>query len=785
MKRKEFVIVFFIFLGLAALFFYKTFLQELVPFPGDLLIAEYNPWKTHSYLGYVPGSYPNKAQYFDVLRQLYPWKTFALESLESFQIPLWNPYSFSGAPLLANFQSAVFYPLNIVYLFLDQINAWSLLVILQPLFSLSFTYFYARKIGLSKLGSLFSSIAFAFSSFVTVWLEYNTIGQVVLWLPLSLLAIEYLLGKKNLKWSLIFVFSIFAAILAGHIQIFAYSLIFLIFYILTRVPKKDFIFFGILIILSLGFGAFQLIPGLELIMNSARSAHPYDFLISKILIQPYQLIMFFVPDFFGNPATRNYFLTDTYVGKVTSIGLVSVFLILISFLGKKGRLQKLFLWTCVVVLILATRNPLTEFVYKFNIPFVSGSAPTLSIFLFCFGASILTGFGTDTFLKEKFNFKKYLVVISPTIILLLILIPVVLIFVHSGVSLRNLYYAFFLAILASVLFLIAIFKPKLRYAVFILLLLINIFDLWRSFVKFNPFSPKETVFPKTQILTFLQKNSGINRFWGYGTANIEANFATQYSLFSPDGYDPMYPKRYGEFVQSSKDGKIATNFSDQTRSDAVIFNDFGETFLSSNQYRLKVLDLLGVRYVLDRAENASTQETFPPSRFKLIYSDSGWKVFENLKALPRIFLTSDYKVFKTNQEFEKIFFDKNFDPLKTILLEKNPSLNNLTIKQSNNSRVDLLEYHLNRIIVNASAESSSLLFLSDTYYPGWKAYVDGKETEILRANYAFRATVVPTGNHQIKFLYDPQSFKLGYAVSLLSLGSLVILLAVKKNQRNI
>ena len=281
------------------IFFYKIFLG-FFPFPADLLVSEYNPWKTYSYLGYNPGSYPNKAQYFDVIRQIYPWKTFSINSLKSGEIPLWNPYNFSGSPLLANFQSAVFYPLNIIYLFFPQIFSWSILVIMQPLLALVFTYLYTRKIGISKIGSLFSAISFAFSSFLSVWIEYNTIIHVVLWLPLLLLSIEKLLEKRTYFWMGSFTLGLVFSLFAGHPQIFLYLLIFTSGYILYRASnlKKSpkIIFF--LIIIALGIGAIQIIPGFELIINAARSNHDYNFLIDKVLIQPWQLIMFFVPDFF-------------------------------------------------------------------------------------------------------------------------------------------------------------------------------------------------------------------------------------------------------------------------------------------------------------------------------------------------------------------------------------------------------------------------------------------------------------------------------------------------------
>jgi len=116
-----------ILLVITILFFYKTFFLGLLPFPGDLLISEYQPWKSYSYLGYNPGSYPSKKQYFDTLRQIYPWRTFVNHELKQGKIPLWNPYNFSGQPLLANLQSQVFYPLTVFYFVFAQPIAWSIL----------------------------------------------------------------------------------------------------------------------------------------------------------------------------------------------------------------------------------------------------------------------------------------------------------------------------------------------------------------------------------------------------------------------------------------------------------------------------------------------------------------------------------------------------------------------------------------------------------------------------------------------------------------------------------
>lgn len=801
MKNKPILLLVFFFF-ITGIFFYKFFLFGKVPFPGDLLISEYNPWKTYSYQGYVPGSYPNKAQYFDVIRQLYPWKTFVIEAFKGGTIPFWNPYNFSGSPLLANFQSAAFYPLNILYFLLPQITAWSILVMLQPLLASIFTYFYAKKIGISVIGSLFTAISFAFSSFLTVWLEYNTIGHVILWFPLLLLAVEYLLEKRNLLWSLVFTFSLSSSLFAGHPQIFIYILMFLFIYFFYRIKiykynknleKKSIFLIFALVIISLGIGAIQIIPGLELINNSARSSHSYEFLVQKILIQPWQFIMLFVPDFFGNPATRNYWLLDTYVGKVTSIGLISVIFSFLSIKNYKNKYVIFFIISTVIVFLFSSLNPLTLILYKLPIPLLSTSSPTLSIFIASFSLSILAGFGVDIFLKEKLSLKNYLIWILPILIIFISLWLFVLVvpqvfkaswFVNLSISFRNLFYSTIILSLALTLIFFTKIKHKFSFIIIFLLFFIQVFDLWKSFEKFNPFVSKEFIFPKTSLFAFLEKEAGVNRFWGYGTASIEANFSTQYALFSPDGYDPLYPKRYGEFIQSSKNGKIENKFNTQTRSDAFIAGGFGENDLPLNEYRLKVIDSLGVRYIIDRFENKSTEKTFPEERFKLVFEDNGWKVYENLKAAPRAFLTSNYQIFKTKEEFEKIFFSKSFDLTKTVLFEKDIQFKDLEINNNIQQKVSFESYLPNKVVIKTKSSSNTFLVLSDSYYPGWKAFIDNKAVPIYRANYAFRAVPVTKGEHTIVFQYDSFSFRLGLIISIASMVGLLFFIIVVLRKPN-
>src|SRR3989344_9441221 len=115
MKIKKTFPVFIFILLLNCLIFFKVFTAGLFPFPGDLLVSFYFPWYSGGWQGYNPWTTHKELLNADAIRQIYPCKEFAISQFKNGQFPLWNPYTFSGQPLLANFQSSVFFPLNLLY----------------------------------------------------------------------------------------------------------------------------------------------------------------------------------------------------------------------------------------------------------------------------------------------------------------------------------------------------------------------------------------------------------------------------------------------------------------------------------------------------------------------------------------------------------------------------------------------------------------------------------------------------------------------------------------------
>lgn len=757
----------FVLIGICLLFFYKTILFGKVPFPGDLLLTQYAPWRHESYGGYVAGAIPSKDQYFDVIRELYPWKTRVITSLKHGAFPLWNPYNFSGAPLLANYQSQVFYPLTVLYFLLPQILAWTIMVILQPILGTVFMYLFASEIGLSSGAAILAALLFNFSSFANVWMEFTTIWHTILWLPLLLYLVERGIKQQKLYLyqQILFIFGLFSAITAGHPQDFINLFIFLFIYITIRRSWS----LLLLSIIPFFLAAPQIFPTMELFRSSARVAHDYQGIIQNMLVQWWQMPLLVVQDLFGNPATKSNFTGD-YIGKTLSVGVAGFFFVLVALCHKAGSWhKKFFAYSALAILLITVRTPLTQLLYRYPLPVLSTGTPTRILFILMLALSVLAGYGYDAVrLDKKIPFKPLIV---GWIVFLFLWIFV---FTHPTISGLTYTAAAFVtmkrsmivatSILGCLTFIIFASKYK-KYILWVVIPLATA-ELLYGFLKFNPFVPTLFVYPKNKLITYIQTYTGINRFWGYGTAGIEANFATQKNIYSPDGTDPLNLRWYNQFIQSSREGNIAVTFNRTTRSDAQIQPGYGEKDLPSNEFRLRIMDLLGVKYVIDRSENPKDNDTFPIDRFKMVWHEEDWTVYENLMAAPRFFLTSDIRPYKNAADFETQFFTQDFQPDKTILLalqdwNKIPCL-------TGRGTAKLISYAPNNVTIAVQTDSQQLLFLSDTYDNGWTATVNGQTTKVYKADYAFRAVLVPKGESIVIFTYKPRSFGTGISISIIA-----------------
>ena len=211
-KNLYLIILFFI----IVIFYYPFFFKNLLPIPSDILTGVYLPWLDQKFDGYPTGVPVKNPTASDIVSLTYPLRLISIDSIKKGTLPLWNPHILNGTPLLAGFQAASFYPLNLLYLFSQNFSLiWSVQVILQPILSYLFMYLFLRNLKFSVISSILGSISWAFSGYFSLWQQYNTLVHCYLYLPLLLYCVDTISTKKILK-AVIIAFSVMSSIYAGN-----------------------------------------------------------------------------------------------------------------------------------------------------------------------------------------------------------------------------------------------------------------------------------------------------------------------------------------------------------------------------------------------------------------------------------------------------------------------------------------------------------------------------------------------------------------------------------------
>lgn len=751
--RRAVIILFFIILTFLA--FRQYVFGGLVPIQFNLMPSFYSPWRFEKWPGYERGV-PNKPIGTDNPKLFYPYRKFTTEEFKQRRVPLWNPYVFSGNIHAATYQAAVWYPFNFLYFLLPQADAWSMFILLQPILVGWFTFLFMRSQGISARGSLFGSIAFAFSGWMIAWWEESiVIVHSILWLPLALYAVA------RRRW-LLLVFALSMSILAGFLQMSIYlfaTVIVWSIYCQYCHPRPDrgsslsqrwipafvgmtFIITAILLVLLIT--AIQWAPALEAYFLSPRGTVAATFLFDQYLVPLRHLITLVVPDFWGNPGSYNYFFPRLfYHEKVVWIGL---FPLLFAVYGFRMRFWGIF---TIIVLSLGFALPTSWIWYILRVPVLSAAQPARIFVLFAFGASVLSAYGMDAWLSGRIPKKRIALILLVLLVVLTVLWSFVLFAKwklaqdstlslkdielygrYATISLRNLFiptFSFFMAFV--VLFFIK--NKKLAFG-FIILVTIA----WSLYAadKFLYFSDRRFEFPETAPITKLKELTSNNyaRVWGYGDAAFTPNMLSYYGLYSPEGYDALFSREYGELLHTIKSGGVVSDQIDRT--DAILKGMTERDPMDQSPIRLQLMSQLGVRYILEykNAENKdalSSDKRFPPSLFTVSWENDLWRIWEYTNARPRAWFEGE---------------------------------GNVLIRR----------YEPNVVELRVSAKTGGTVVLSDTYYPGWVARVDGIVTPIYRTDYTLRGIPVESGSHTVILTYEPLSFRLGLLGS--GLGIVVI-----------
>lgn len=745
------VLIFLLWLTFGAPFFF----HGRIPFPSTYLVTFFPPWNAYYGMPVKNNAMP------DVISQIYPWKLLTIDTWKNGQIPLWNPYSFSGTPHAANYQSAVFSPFNLLFFILPFIDAWSFLILLQPLIAGLGTYFLLRRLSRSREAAVIGAIAFMFCGFVTTWMAYGTLGYAIVFLPWALWAVATDFIKKSRLSRIVITLSIFLSFVAGHFQISIYlfgAIIgFIIFQSLTR---REYRHGGTLLIysfLGLAVAAPQLLVTLDAYRASTRGLS-----FSKIEVIPWKyIITSLAPDFYGNPVTRNdwfghYAEWSSYVGVVPFV--LAMFAAWRNFVGEK----RYFILLGIIALLFAYPTPLNDLLFNLRIPAISTSAASRIIVLFSFSLAVLSAYGLDELItywkKEKYAYGTIFSIACVTllaVIWVLLLIGHVLPSDHLIIAKRNFVLPTGIAVISLFLLMLGLVRKQyVRQIVIVILIFITLFDSYRFVTKWMPFESREFLYPPIKSVTFLASRIGHDRVFG----NIGNEVGSVFHLPLIEGYDAVYQGRYAEFINASSTGKVTPGGRSVVQFD------------KQGLYKTDVLELLGVKFIYQRISDGKNIWAFPyweylgDSSMKQVYNDGIYQIFEFTYSYPRAFLASSYVVEKKDQTIIDTLFAPTFDRRNTLVLEQQPAFE----PKEGSGSARILAYMPDSVTIQTVADIPKLLFLSDVFDPGWHATIDGKEVNIGRADYDFRSVAVPAGQHTVQFTYFPLSLQVGLWISSLA-----------------
>ncbi len=777
--------------------YYKLFLFGKIPFPGDLLVVSYSPW-----FDYYKFPVQNPL-ISDVFSLLFIWKQLAIEQLKSMHWPLWNPYSFTGTPLLANYQSAVLYPLNFLLL-LPNYFGWGLFIFSQTLIAALGMYLLLSLWLPSKLARLTGSLIFALGGLMTTWVEFGTAVHGIAYLPISLFLIERYSSTHRVRYPLLLTLTLTLTITAGNPQISIYSFAIVSLFAIIRLSYKAFPIL-LAIILSVALSAPQLFPTFELVQKSIRATESYTGQSNFGLLPIKDFLKFFVADFFGNPVTRNYFGFLNYFETSGFVGTLTLPLILfaIRFL-KKTRITYFFFLLLISSVILSFDNPLSSFIYSFQIPFLTQSYASRILFVTTFAISILSAFALnqiklkpekqDNFLKcVIWSWAIFIGVLLGAwqvhrIIKNIFLLPNTAF--YSNIYLRDSEYQlsnFVVAIRNSIIPVILIssflliyiivikinFAPikKYRFSIIcIALFIILTLDLSRYFLKFNPFISEEFIFPQTPALDFLQKQPGYFRVGREHGEVLPPNTWAAYKLQSIEGYDVLHFREFGKFINHINGANL---LSAGTSRYAELTN-----------YKSPFIDISNVKYFIavgrDRGgyiPGSFIDYKLEEANYKRVFQDKSAVILENPNALNRVYFALSFRVGSQSQIENIIATDPKFDPRKKVAISSDLNIKTVTGSGS----AEIISYTPSQVKIRTETYSDEILILADQYDDGWKARIDGKDSKISPANLVFRAVKVPVGKHEVVFTYWPKSFDIGLKMSLVTtlIISSIVLIAVK------
>lgn len=672
--------------------------------------------------------------------------------------------------------------------------------------------------------AFFTALAAVFSTGIIHWvmIGHNTKPITMAVLPFIFLLMEKLVEKFKLIWAVLLIIALHLLLESAHVQMMFYSGvaigIYLVFELISRFATKNepmniVKVIGVLVIaggIAFAMSSDRYLAIQEYTPYSVRGSSPisetggakvddqggnsYEY-ATMWSFSPQEIMTFFVPSYYGfgkvpysGPATRGEEVKiPTYWGQKVFedvppyMGILVMFLAIYGFVrNRKDVFIQSLLAVSIFILFLSFGNnfPIIYDLFFNYVPsFNKFRAPSMALAIVQFAFPVIAGYGLSSLIKEwkegtvTKNLKN--VILGTTggfLALRLIYAMAFKSFYISAITnsanqtfqnvsqqlpdLAEFVWSLMIGdwlMLGAILFIFGIlvvmlFNNKISLNLFIpIVLFLLITDLWIQGWRPLELSKTDTVsesLRNNDVVDFIKQDKSTFRIADFAMSGISPNLPAYFRLENIGGYHPAKLRVYQDMLDVADQG-------------------------STNQVTNPFLwNLLNVKYII------SPREMGPQPVFKS--AQTGWFVYENPSMFPRAFFVDGYKVAKP-LEILKNMKEGNFDPSLVAYLEKEPHSKIDSV--GDNTSVEIVEQENEYIKIKTNATGNNLLMLSEIYYPLWKAYIDGKETEILKTNYAFRSVIMPAGEHTLEMRLIVKGFETGKMLSIISNILLALLLA--------
>jgi O-antigen/teichoic acid export membrane protein len=809
------------FATVAALLFIRQLAPDRVLLPADVLFL-FPPYaEAAAQVGVV---YPENTLVADTILQNVGWKQHARDQWLRGQAPLWNPAILTGQPFLAAGQNASLYPPGALFFALPLADAYEWFAVLHFTLAGVFMAMLLASLGVGWIGRLIGGLTFELCGFLVVSVVWPMMVSTAVWLPLLLCVIERVVGARGdwrttARWAALGIVAIALQFLAGHLEISFYILATCGAYAALRLAPSlarrplPTIGIGSVLIGMVAAGtllaAVQIVPFVETIGQNVRVGQVSFTEVQSYAFDRGQWWAFILPDFFGNPTHRTYLdardgqihsvdhlrtrdggselRRDTEWGKrnyVEGASYLGITALVLGLIGAVTRPRTGWPFVAIAVscLLFAFGTPLYALVF-YGLP--GGNqvhTPFRWVYPWTICLAALAGLGSDALTRSIDSRRASGAVagIAASAIALGALAgaSAVALWLAARTSASALdalgtrwseirdgfpHAAAFasylgpqvlglavLLILTGVLIWLARRRPD-RFTVAILGALLAL-DLLTFGVGFNPAGQRSLLGYEPPALAFLRAQPGPFRIAALGPEDVlPANLAMRAGLDDIRGYDTIIRRDYVAYLDLIE------------RPGALLYSKIEKLF-DERSLGSPLFHALNVNYVLSARPITQTGYELVQSQGVFVYRDT--------RALPRAFMVADARFVGSSDEALEAL--RGINPASTVVLESaTTSTEPLARPESlDDARVEVNRYSAQEISLTTEASARGYLVVMDAFDSGWIAQIDGQETPVLRANHAFRAVSVPSGQHEIRMLYRPLSFRVGLLLS--AIGGLVV-----------